>query len=130
LHDLEVTLLPNESWRGGIGTSIRTGVEHVRACDALIILACDQPHVNASLLRQFVANHQQSPQLMIAAAYAGTIGIPALFPRAFFSCLLSLGDDVGAKALLTDHPDQVASVDFPAGAIDIDTREDFDALSS
>lgn len=130
LDELEVTVLPNESWRRGVGTSIRTGVEHLRDCDALIILACDQPHVNASVLGQLLARHQQSPQSMVASAYANTVGIPALFPRAFFDRLLSLGDNEGAKPLLTAHPDHVVSVDFPAGAIDIDTMEDFDALSS
>jgi len=132
LQDLEVILLPNDSWRRGIGTSIRTGVEHVRslACDALVILACDQPHVSAFLLRQFVARHQESPCSIVASAYAGTVGIPALFPRTSLNDLLSLGDDEGAKALLTAQPDNVTSIAFPGGAIDIDTQEDFDALSS
>jgi molybdenum cofactor cytidylyltransferase len=130
LQGLEVTLLPNELWRGGIGTSIRAGVEHVRTSDALIILACDQPHVSVSVLLQFVARQQESPHSMVAAAYAGTFGIPALFPRAFFDNLLSLGDNEGAKALLTAEPDKLVLVDFPAGAIDIDTPEDLDVLFS
>ncbi len=65
---------------------------------------------------------------MVASAYAGTLGIPALFTRACFDRLLSLGDKQGAKALLLAPPDAAASVDFPAGALDIDTPTDYQAL--
>jgi molybdenum cofactor cytidylyltransferase len=125
VRDLEVQVLPNESWQRGMGTSIRAGVDALRTCDALIILACDQPHVDAKLIRQLVVRHQQAQKPMVACAYAGTLGVPALFARACFDQLLSLGDEQGAKALLTAWPNDVARVDFPAGAIDIDAPDDY-----
>lgn len=128
IRDLAVEILPNDSWECGIGTSIRAGVRALQDCDALILLACDQPHVSAELIRQLIARQEETQKSMVASAYAGTLGIPALFTRACFDRLLSLGDKQGAKALLLAPPDAVASVDFPAGALDIDTPTDYQAL--
>lgn len=130
LHDLEVIILPNDSWRRGIGTSIRTGVAALKDCDALIILACDQPHVGATLIRQLVARHEETQKPMVASAYAGTLGVPALFGRSSFEQLSLLGDDEGAKILFSARPNEVAQVDFPGGAVDLDTPGDWARLSS
>lgn len=128
LHGLEVEILRNESWERGMGTSIRAGVDRLRECDALIILACDQPRVSARLLREMISVREQTEKPMVASAYAGTIGVPALFTRECFERLLSLGDESGAKALLHARPGDVASVAFPEGALDVDTPEDLRAL--
>ena len=112
-----------------MGTSIRVGVGALRDCDALVLLACDQPQVSADLLRQLIATWRKTRKSMVASVYAGTIGIPALFGRDCFGRLLSLGGEEGAKILLTSSRDDVAQVDFPAGAVDIDTPTDYQALS-
>jgi molybdenum cofactor cytidylyltransferase len=130
LHDLDVIILPNESWRRGMGTSIRAGVEALKDCDAIAILACDQPQVDATLIRQLAARHQETRKPMVASAYAGTLGVPTLFMRSCFEQLLSLGDERGAKVLLTARPNDVAQVDFPGGAVDIDTPGDWGRLGS
>jgi molybdenum cofactor cytidylyltransferase len=130
LHDLEVELVPNESWQRGIGTSIRSGVEALKECDALVILVCDQPHVSARLIRQLRAVHGETDKPMVASAYAGTLGVPALFARERFDRLLTLGDEHGAKSLLVAEPNDVARVDFPRGAVDIDTAADLEKLLS
>jgi molybdenum cofactor cytidylyltransferase len=128
LRDLEVIILPNESWRRGIGTSIRVGTEALQGCNGLIILACDQPHVTSTLIRQMIAQQQKTRKRIVACAYAGTVGVPALFNRRYFEQLLSLGDAEGAKGLLIGRPNEVMEVDFPAGAVDLDTPEDWAQL--
>jgi molybdenum cofactor cytidylyltransferase len=40
-----------------------------------------------------------------------------------------LSGDAGAKQLLKRYPDDVATVPFPKGSIDIDTEEDFQTLA-
>ncbi len=67
---------------------------------------------------------------MVASAYAGTLGVPAFFARPCFAELLSLGDKLGAKALLVARPHDVATVDFPGGAMDIDTPGDWERFAS
>jgi molybdenum cofactor cytidylyltransferase len=128
LRGLGIMILPNESWQRGIGTSIRIGVEALADRDALVILVCDQPYVGAAVIRQLIARHEETRKPMVASAYAGMLGVPALFVRDCFAQLLSLGDEQGAKALLIRRPNDVAQVDFPAGAVDLDTPEDWARL--
>jgi molybdenum cofactor cytidylyltransferase len=67
---------------------------------------------------------------LIACTYAETLGTPVLFRRPYFNALLALSGDAGAKQLLKRHPDDVATVPFPKGGIDIDTEEDFRVLKN
>jgi CTP:molybdopterin cytidylyltransferase MocA len=40
--------------------------------------------------------------------------------------LLQLTGDVGAKAVIKQHADEVAVVSFPHGSMDIDTEADYE----
>lgn len=128
LHNLPVELVFNRNWERGIGSSISAAVKAASHCDALIILACDQPYVTSALLNKIIAAHQETEMSMVASAYADTVGVPALFAHRWFEQLLSLGDNQGAKSLLTARLDEVGQVDFPQGAIDIDTSGDYETL--
>ena len=126
LLGLPVTVVPNESWERGIGSSVRCGLDALPECDAAVIVTCDQPRVDGSVIQQLIAEHAKSGKPIVASAYAGTLGVPALFARWMFDELRSLPDDKGAKSIILRHRDEVATVDFPAGALDIDTPEDYE----
>ena len=116
------------SWERGIGSSIRLGVEALADCSAIAIIACDQPHLTPELIRQLRVVHERTRKPIVAASYAATLGIPALFARIYFPALLTLPDAQGAKGIIAAHAKDVASVDFPGGAIDIDSPEDYRIL--
>ena len=61
---------------------------------------------------------------VVGAAYAGTVGIPALFDRSRFPDLMALAGDVGAKAVLRAEGDRLASIECPAAAFDVDAEAD------
>lgn len=128
VSDLAVLIVPNDHWERGLGTSIRAGVARLEESETLILLVSDQPKVNARLLRELIARQEQTGQPMVATRYAGSNGVPALFTRSCFGRLLSLGDEIGAKALLQSRPGEVATVEFPAAALDIDTPVDLQLL--
>jgi molybdenum cofactor cytidylyltransferase len=119
-------IVENAEWRNGIGTSIRRGVQELpRSIDAVVLLACDQPVVDASILGRLIAAWEETGRPIAASCYANTLGVPALFDRSCFEALLSLPDDSGAKSLIAARPGDIASIAFEDGAIDIDTPEDF-----
>jgi molybdenum cofactor cytidylyltransferase len=126
LLGLPVTVVPNESWERGIGSSVHCGLEALPECDSAVIVACDQPRVDGSVIQQLIAERAKSGKPIVASAYAGTLGVPALFGQEIFAELRSLPDDQGAKLIILRHRDEVATVDFPAGALDIDTPEDYE----
>jgi len=125
LDDTQVTVVENPAWDQGPGTSVRAGLAAVGSADAVVFLACDQPFVDAAHVRRLIAAHRATGRPMAASEYGGTVGVPALFARAVFPELHRLAPAAGARQLLARRPDRVAVVPFPAGAIDLDTPEDY-----
>jgi molybdenum cofactor cytidylyltransferase len=132
LAGLPVSIAVHRRWSNGLGSSIAVGLKHaleiVANVDAAILLTCDQPFVNAAILRQLIQLHLEDGKSIVASAYAGTLGIPALFDRSCFADLLRLTGDSGAKRIILARTD-VATFDFPAAAIDIDTAADYEKLN-
>lgn len=128
LLGLPVTIVPNDRWERGLGGSLRCGLAALLPCDAIVILVCDQPRVDEAVIRRLIAEHERTGDAIVACAYAGTLGVPALFGRGLFKELRALPDEQGAKSIILRHRDRVATIDFPAGAFDIDTPDDYRRL--
>jgi len=127
-------LVVNEDWRQGISTSIVAGLRAVAQqapeSPGVLLLACDQPRLSANHLRELVrAFNEHNGEAIVASAYTGTRGIPAIFPRAAFSGLLALHGDRGARALVENASRPVVSVQFKGGELDIDSPQDLEQLS-
>jgi molybdenum cofactor cytidylyltransferase len=86
--------------------------------------------VEANIVAALIAEQGKTAKPIVASSYANTLGIPALFDRSCFEALLALPDYSGANLLIEACPDDVASVAFEQGAIDIDTPADFQRLAS
>jgi len=133
-RETPAVLVENPDWQRGLGSSIRCGLSHLLSSrpelDAVVLVACDQPFVDASLIQSLIAQHETSGKPIVASSYADTLGVPALFARACFESLLALPDDSGAKALIESRSANVAQVEFEQGALDIDTPADFERIKS
>ena len=134
LKNTDVAIVENKHWQRGIGTSIRTGVQHLiddtSEVDGIVLLVCDQPFVDAQTIHGLVALRQKTSKAIIASSYANTLGIPALFDRSCFQELLALPDTNGAKPVILENRHRVAEFPFPKGAIDIDTVQDLEKICS
>jgi molybdenum cofactor cytidylyltransferase len=122
----------NPDWEQGVSTSIFHGLNTLLEIDSewngVIIMTGDQPFVNADLLQELVLTHEQTNKSIVASKYQETIGSPAFFQSAFFTQLLELKGDVGARKIIQSNGSQLVSVAFAKGEIDIDTPEDYDKL--
>jgi molybdenum cofactor cytidylyltransferase len=125
-----VKIVFNEKWEEGMASSIVAGVHaaitYNHSVENIIIAVCDQPFISSSLFKQLYQIHQEGTKHIVASAYADTIGTPALFNRKYFDPLMSLTGDEGAKKLLKTYRNDVATVEFSHGNIDIDTQEDYE----
>jgi molybdenum cofactor cytidylyltransferase len=131
VHISDAMVVENVEWRKGIGTSIRRGVEKIaNSVEAVVLLASDQPFVDGTIIAQLIQAREETGKPIVASSYANTLGVPALFDRSCFEALSALPDDSGAKTLIRQRPDEVASIAFENGAIDIDTWEDFARLTT
>jgi molybdenum cofactor cytidylyltransferase len=124
LVGLPVTAVENPDWPQGMGSSIRAGMAAVPTSDVagVVVTLCDQPHVDAQAIALLVETFRQTGRT-VAARYADTVGVPAVFGPERFDALRSLDPAAGAKRLLTG-PD-IVPVDLPSAAVDVDTPEDY-----
>jgi molybdenum cofactor cytidylyltransferase len=124
------TVVMNEDWEQGIASSIHAGVNALNAgARGALILACDQPRLSAEHLRGLIETFDaQGVASIVASAYAGVVGIPAVFPREAFPHLLALSGDKGARALLMYPPCPLIALPFEGGEVDIDQPDDMAQL--
>jgi molybdenum cofactor cytidylyltransferase len=129
LEKLPVHIVSNFYWKTGMGGSIKTGLNYLihsgAELDAVILMVCDQPALTSAHLNNLIQKFLEKKKAIIASGYSDSSGVPVLFSRSFFSNLLLLNDEQGAKKIVQQFPDQVETVSFPEGSIDLDTEEDY-----
>ena len=127
-----IRVVINNDWPSGVASTIRCGIQtltkHDAAIDEVILMVCDQPFVAADLLNTLMEKQKETGTPIIASQYGDTIGTPALFHKQFFPELMELQGDTGAKRIMMQHNDLLATIPFPQGRIDIDTIDDYKAL--
>ena len=128
----KIEIVFNKDWEQGMASGIVIGLREAitlkNELEKVIITVCDQPFVSSSLFEQLFEKQNKSGKHIVASAYADTIGTPALFTKKYFDALMGLTGDQGAKILLKKYSDDLATVDFPDGYIDIDTQADYENL--
>lgn len=132
MNGLPVTIIHNDKFEEGIATSIKAGLKEVigkhKNIEGVIFMVCDQPFISSSLLLRLVEKKEETHKGIIASVYAGTPGTPVLFLPKYFTSLLQLQGDAGAKKIILQHRNDLATIDFPAGETDIDTMKDYESL--
>lgn len=130
--ELPVIVTHNREWETGMGSSIRAGLEAVRAADdridSVVIMLCDQPFVTAELIDKLIEHRRETTKTIVATEYRDARGVPALFARELFAEIGRLHGHEGARQIIRNHPHDTAAVAFAGAAIDIDTPQDYDAL--
>lgn len=125
----QVTVIVNEEWEKGMGSSLKTGLNHLidtyADLRAVLVLVCDQPLLRAIHLDGIIDAYHRTQAPVVASYYAGSLGVPALFDCTVFPDLLRLEDSHGAKRVIEGYKTQVHVVDFPEGATDLDTMEEY-----
>jgi molybdenum cofactor cytidylyltransferase len=119
-------LLYCPDWALGMGSSLAFGIAQLPAANAVLVLLADQPAVELADLNRILACGRTCPDRIVCAEFAGTLGVPALFPPAFKHQLLHLKGDRGAKVLLLQNPAE--PIPIASAALDIDTPSDLSQL--
>lgn len=129
----EITFSYNSEWETGMSSSIVKGIQELLdlnfECKQCILAVCDQPFVNLEVFENLIHQAKEKQKGIAASAYSETLGTPVLFDKKYFKELLELKGHEGAKKLIKKYNDDVVSVPFEKGNIDIDTEEDYLKLS-
>jgi len=127
-----IQVVNNDNWQEGMASSIRKGLttmmELFPQVDGVILLVCDQPHLDQSVIRALIEAQRDEGLPAAAASYGGKLGTPALFHKHLFPDLMSLSGDTGARKMLEQNRENVVEIEFEMGIVDIDTQEDYERL--
>lgn len=127
-----VHLAFNANWQEGMASGIAVGMQTLlsvnNTIEAVILAVCDQPFVSSGLFFQLNFVQKQTGKGIVASQYANTTGTPVVFTSTYFTQLLHLSGEGGAKKLLAMYEADVATIPFPNGNIDIDTEDDYNKL--
>jgi len=129
----EALPIHNDKWKQGLATSIHAGLRALDVCAphalGALLMNCDQPRLTSEHLRALIeAFTAQAAAGIVASAYAGVRGVPAVFPRSVFPQLNALRGDKGARSLLAQPPCPLIALPFEGGEVDIDLPADLEQL--
>jgi molybdenum cofactor cytidylyltransferase len=129
IHQKEIKIIYNDQWQQGMASGIVAGLSNLVQLkvdiESIIIAVCDQPFLTAELLQELVKMKTDSGKGIVACSYSNTIGTPVLFDHHYFDALMQLKGDEGAKKLVKHNANDLATIPFPKGDMDIDTEEDY-----
>jgi molybdenum cofactor cytidylyltransferase len=131
IKQYRIHVIHNSDWAKGMASSIKSAIAHTQKdkdMDSVVIMLCDQPFVTNAIIDNLLYKQQETGKKIIASTYNDTVGVPALFNRTLFAELLLLQGKEGAKKILNNHPDDIATISFGKGGIDIDTLTDYETL--
>lgn len=118
-------------WAAGQGASLRAGLRALSdtTAEAVVITLVDEPLLTAAAIEQVLT--EAGPAVAAIGTYAGVPGHPVLLRRPIWDEVAELAQgDVGARAWLRAHPDQVVRVscDGLGSPDDLDTPADLARL--
>lgn len=129
IGNFPVTIIKNENWESGMGTSISVAVNYILNnnihAGGLLITLSDQPLINYTHLNSLIETFKKGQYNCISAVqYGGKHGVPAIFPKTYFKLLSTLDQDFGARNILNSSI-PVLSTSFDQINIDLDTDKEY-----
>jgi molybdenum cofactor cytidylyltransferase len=127
LKGLRANSVRNPNYAKGLSTSLKAGIAAVpEDFDGAIILLGDMPGVSSALIDKMIAAFDpEDGRAICVAARHGRRGNPVLWARRFFSEIMALEGDIGAKHLMAMNDELVCEVeaDDDGPLTDIDTPQ-------
>lgn len=127
LRGMQVRFARNPAPYAGLGSSLRCGLAAIPGdADAAVVLLGDMPRVRAHNIDKLIAAFDPGGGRAICVPVRhGKRGNPVLWGARFFSEMMAIEGDTGAKHLMGVYPDLVCEVEMEDDATqtDIDTPE-------
>ncbi|MCB4808257.1 nucleotidyltransferase family protein [Tamlana sp. 62-3] len=135
IKDYPISILNNELWHEGLGTSIAFSINFILNSDinidAVLFVLADQPFIDSDYINKMITGYNVDNKSIVATYYSDKkIGVPVLFDKLYFKYLKRLQGDEGAKHIIKDHEYAIKTLIPPNKNVDLDTKEDYQLLVS
>lgn len=105
------TVVINPDWQRGQLTSIQAAIRSLPpSVDGILLLLVDHPLISRDLIGRLIDAFCRSKAPIVLPTYEGKRGHPVIFPRRLFPELLTAPEDVGARAVVWAHGQEVVEV--------------------
>ena len=131
LHS-KLLLAINPQYKKGQSLSLNIGLSEVKDdYPAVMFLLGDQPMLNTATINILLERFWASDKDICVPSYRGKRKTPTIFGHRFYTRLMGIKGDMGARQLIDENPDRVLKVeiDNPICFFDIDTQQDFESLN-
>jgi len=123
-----ITFINNKNFEKGLGASVVSGVnyfiENKLNFEGIFILLADQPAIEIPYLKAMLELFKKNDNTIIASNYGNELGVPAIFPEKYFTELLLIKGDKGAKKFINQRKNEVLYPKKSTNLFDIDTKKD------
>lgn len=133
LAGLDLDFIHNPDHATGMASSLRAGLAATPPeADAVLVMLADMPRIDGALIDRLIAAFDPQQPKIVVPMKDGRRGNPILWPRVCFDEMRQVQGDVGARALLERHADQIRWVACDDEAIfaDVDTPDALAALTA
>ena len=128
MADRPVLSVVNHRYREGMLSSIQAGFESLPSeTSAVLVCLGDQPLIPHTVIDRLIASYDQTHKGIVLPVYEKRRGHPILIDLKHRQEILDLSPDIGLRALVHNHPQDVheVAVDTPHILKDIDRPEDY-----
>ena len=129
----KLLLAINPQYKKGQSLSLNLGLSKVKDdYPAVMFLLGDQPMLDAATINMLLERFWTNGKDICVPSYRGKRKTPVIFSRRFYTRLLGIKGDKGARQLIDENPDRALTVeiDNPICFLDIDTQQDFESLNT
>lgn len=122
----------NRRWQKGQLSSIRAAIESLRVTETegMLVALVDHPLIDGKVVEALLAAFDSSPRSIVLPTWQGRRGHPVIFPARLYAELYNAPEEVGARAVVWAHKNEVVEVpcEEEGVVLDIDDRATFDKL--
>lgn len=126
-----IDIAMNRNSELGIAYSIKLGIKKDMEADAYMFMVCDQPFISELSIKALKDRFIKSDKGIACIESNGNLGNPAIFSKMYINELLNLDGDIGGKAVIKKHLDDLEKISITDGLelTDIDTKEELEEVS-
>ena len=125
------TILKNNNWEEGMGSSISKGVELIKKknnYNRVLVTLADTPLVTKEHYEELISLSDETGKRIILTNYEEISGVPAIFDKSLFNELTILSDNEGAKPVVEKYKKEVLRMTSKIPFFDVDTKEAYQKL--
>ncbi len=132
ISDLPVTIVHNEDWEQGMGSSLARGMQYILhehpEAEHVLITLCDLPLVQTKHYQRMLEMSNITRDSIVATQFEELTGVPVILPEMYFSEIIKLKGDTGARKIIASNSGNVVVIPSEIPFTDVDTTEAYEAL--